>query len=108
MAHWCRYSDTHGPLVLAMDMGWTFTNSVSAFAESAGAFVAADPERHTVALTVMESVQAGVRWSEQDMHFGWWTIDGAVRAAVFLTPPYPLQLIGVPAEAVADLVDALR
>jgi predicted GNAT family acetyltransferase len=91
-----------------MDMGWHFTDSVAEFAASAGAFIAADPERHTVGLTVMESVQAGVRWSDDDMHFGWWIPDGAVRAAVFLTPPYPLQLIGVPAEAVGDLVDALR
>jgi predicted GNAT family acetyltransferase len=94
--------------VLARDMGWTFTHSVAEFTASAGSFVAADPERHTVALTVVESVQAGVRWSDEDMHFGWWTSDGAVRAAVFLTPPYPLQLIGVPSEAVAELVGALR
>jgi predicted GNAT family acetyltransferase len=89
-------------------MGWQFTSSVAEFASETGPFIGSDPERNTVALTVIESVQAGVRWSEADMHFGWWTDDGQVRAAVFVTPPYPLHLIELPAEAVEDLVDALR
>jgi predicted GNAT family acetyltransferase len=89
-------------------MGWQFTNSVEEFAGVAGAYLASDPERHTVALTVVDNVLAGVRWSEDEMHFGWWVDDGQVCGAVFMTPPYPLQLVGVPDIAMTELVDALR
>jgi predicted GNAT family acetyltransferase len=89
-------------------MGWQFTNSVEDFVASAGAYFESDPERHTVALTVTESVLAGVRWSDDEMHFGWWTEDDEVRGAAFMTPPFPLHLVGVPIVAAVPLIEALH
>jgi predicted GNAT family acetyltransferase len=89
-------------------MGWQFTISVHDFADAAAGFLAADPERHSVALTTIESVRSGVRWSDEAMHFGWWSDRGRVRAAAILTPPNPLVLFEVPEVAARDLVSSLR
>jgi predicted GNAT family acetyltransferase len=89
-------------------MSWQFASSVDAFADATGAFLAADPERHTLPLTIIDSVRGGFRPSEQEMHFGWWEPDGQVRGAVLMTPPYPLLLAGVPRQAMPGLVAGLR
>jgi hypothetical protein len=73
--------------------------------------LAREPERQTVALCVVESVRAGVRWGPEPPLFGWWDGGDASRdscGAVIATPPYPLLLATVPAAAVDDLVGELR
>ena len=44
-------------------MGWRFTEHVEEYARSVWDLLAADPVEHTVALSVIERVRAGHRWS---------------------------------------------
>ena len=89
-------------------MGWRFTEDVATYADRAWGLLAASPVEHTVALTVIESVRAGHRWSDDPMLFGWYDDGAEVRGAVSLTPPYELLLAAVPHDLVAKLVAALR
>jgi predicted GNAT family acetyltransferase len=89
-------------------MGWRLTSDIEAYAESTWELLARNPVDHTVALSVLEAVRAGHRWSAHgQMVFGHYE-DGAVRGAVSLTPPFEMLLAVVPDDAVADLVGALR
>ncbi len=88
-------------------MGWTITEDVEAYAAAVGALLGADPERHTVALTVVENARAGApavaEW------YAWWTgPDGAVSGAVSRTRPYPLLLEVAPEESLRPLLEAVR
>jgi predicted GNAT family acetyltransferase len=89
-------------------VGWRFTEGVAAYADRAWDLLASSPVEHTLALTVIESVRAGHRWSDDPMLFGWYDDGGEVSGAVSLTPPYELLLAVVPDDAVAELVAALR
>jgi len=60
-----------------------------------------------VALTAIEAVRKGHRFSDEPMLFGWYD-DGEVRGAVSLTPPFELLLAVVPDDTVDALVAALR
>ncbi|MGW4791383.1 GNAT family N-acetyltransferase, partial [Nonomuraea sp. NPDC004297] len=84
---------------------WTFTSAVEEYAGVAEPFLLGDPVRNTVPLTVLANLRAGM--PVRDPLFGWWTAGGAVRGAVFHTPPHPAGLFAVPVEAVAPLVEAL-
>jgi predicted GNAT family acetyltransferase len=86
-------------------MGWTITDDVEAYAAAVGPLLGADPERHTIALTVVENARAGnppvAEW------YAWWTgPDGAVGGAVSRTMPYPLLLEVAPEESLRPLLDA--
>jgi GNAT superfamily N-acetyltransferase len=87
-------------------MSWTFVTDVEAYANAAGTLLDADPARHTISLTVIET--ARVHRGEDEI-FGWWTDeDGVVTGAVSHTPPFPVLLGVVPDEAIRPLVDRLR
>jgi predicted GNAT family acetyltransferase len=87
---------------------WRLSHDVGAFADHAWDLLAAGPAEQTVALTIVESLRAGHRWSDAPALFGW-HLDGAdVRGAVCMTPPYEMLLAVVPDDAVADLVAVLR
>jgi predicted GNAT family acetyltransferase len=89
-------------------MAWQFTENVEPYARSVWNVLAGNPVEHTVALSVIESVRAGYRWSERGrMLFGCYD-DGEVRGAVSLTPPFELLLTLVPEDTTAELVHALR
>ncbi|MEV0383066.1 GNAT family N-acetyltransferase [Nonomuraea sp. NPDC050643] len=85
---------------------WTFTSDTEEYAAVAEPFLLGDPVRHTVPLTVLAGLRAGM--PVEDPLFGWWTAGGEVRGAVFHTPPHPVGLFAVPVEAVAPLVEALN
>ena len=89
-------------------MPWRLTSDVEAYAERTWELLAASPAEHSVALTVLEAVRAGHRWSDEPMLFGWLEDGGEVRGVVFRTPPFELLLAVVPEDATADLVAALR
>jgi GNAT superfamily N-acetyltransferase len=89
-------------------MGWQFTNSVETFMAAGGALLATDPERHTIALTVIENALAGNGPTDTEVTYGWWADGEVVRGVVQLTPPYPLVLAVVPDGSIEDLIDALR
>src|SRR4051812_16493396 len=87
-------------------MGWRFTTDVETYAASVWHLLADDPVKHTVALSVIESVRAGHRWSDGQMLFASFD-DGTVRGAVSLTPPFELLLAAVPEDTLPALIDAL-
>ncbi len=96
-------------------MGWVTTGDVAEFLRKAGDFLRAERARNTVLLTVSETMRlnpghyaAGHRGQARKSGplFGWWAngdADGAVRGAFMHTPPFPVVLSAVPAEAAADL-----
>jgi GNAT superfamily N-acetyltransferase len=86
---------------------WEFTDDVEVYAEHAWDLLAVAPVANTVALTVIESVRAGRRWSEDPMLFGWYEA-GLTAGAVSMTPPYELLLAAVPDDAAGELVSGLR
>ncbi|OEJ34210.1 GNAT family N-acetyltransferase [Streptomyces subrutilus] len=91
-------------------MTWTFTSDLAAYLAAAGPAVAAQPVSNTLLLTVADALErrGPHAFGPADPVFGWWTgPDGAVSAGVLCTPPYPLQLGAVPAEAVRALAEAL-
>jgi predicted GNAT family acetyltransferase len=87
---------------------WTLTGDFEAYAERTDALLTSSPAEHTVPLTVIETVRAGRRWSDEPMLFGWYEEAGEVRGAVFRTPPFEWLLAVMPEEATADLVAVLR
>lgn len=90
-------------------MTWTLTNDVDAYAATVTPLLSSQPERYTVLMTVL----AGLAEHGPDLYggeppvFGWWSRDGAVRAAVLQTPPYPVLVTDLPADAVGPLAAAL-
>jgi predicted GNAT family acetyltransferase len=87
---------------------WHLTDDVGAFAEHAWDLLAASPAEQTVALSIVESLRGGHRWSDAPALFGWY-VDGAdVRGAVCMTPPHELLLAAVPDDALPALVATLR
>ncbi len=94
-------------------MGWRFTDDVETFAERARPILAEDPVRHTVPLTVLDSVREGRmddRQSADPLLFGWCESPGqsVITGAILMTPPYELILAVIPEEGTANLVAALR
>jgi predicted GNAT family acetyltransferase len=83
---------------------WELTDDVETFAAHAWDLLARDPAEHTVALTVIEAVRGGHRFSGEPMLFGW----HGDRGAVSLTPPFELLLAVVPDDTVEELATALR
>ena len=91
-------------------MGWTTTHEPDAFLAAAGAFLRAQPARHTVLITVPESLRrrGPNAYGDDAPLLGWWEAgDGAVRAAFLHTPPFPLLLSDAPDGALAALADEL-
>jgi len=88
-------------------VAWHFADDVAAYARHATDLLAGDPARNTVALTVLEAVRAGRRWSPEPVLFGWSESGGHVSGAVCMTPPYELLLAAVEVSDVVPLVDAL-
>jgi hypothetical protein len=88
-------------------MTWIITDDVEEYAAAVGPLLAADPERFTIALTVVENARLRTRSLAE--WYAWWTgPDGTVTGAVSRTPPYPLLLEAAPDEALRPLLDAVR
>jgi GNAT superfamily N-acetyltransferase len=91
-------------------MTWHLSDRVDDFAAHAGDFLRARPVQHTVLLTLVANLQArGPHvYGPDNPIYGWWTsADGRVHGAALQTPPYPLLLSPMPAEAVPALAEAL-
>jgi ribosomal protein S18 acetylase RimI-like enzyme len=90
-------------------MAWHFTDDVEEYASRAWPLLCADPVRHTVALTVIESSRARGRSLESPDLFGWWEAEGGtVEGAISHIPPFPMLLAVVPPDAMRPLVHAVR
>jgi GNAT superfamily N-acetyltransferase len=87
---------------------WRFSVDVRPYAERVWDLLAADPAANSVALTLIDHVRTGRRWSAEDRLFGWYADGRGVCGAVSMTAPYDLLLAAVPPPAMPELVDALR
>ena len=87
-------------------MPWRFTRDVEPYAERVLPLLSTDPEHHSVGLTVIDTLRAGHRFSDQPMLFGWLEEDGEVRGAISHNPPFDVLLLVVP--DAAELATALR
>lgn len=87
-------------------MAWTTTHDLSRFLATAGDFLRARPDRHTVLLSVcaaLGSVGLDV-YGEHPPVFGWWrTPEGGVEGVFLWTPPYPVSVSPMPREAAERL-----
>ena len=95
-------------------MGWRTTGDVAEFLAAAGDFLRGERVRNTVFLTVAEAMRANPGQRRGNTHaglplFGWWSAgEGhgakATPCGAFLhTPPFPVLLSAVPAEAAVSL-----
>jgi RimJ/RimL family protein N-acetyltransferase len=85
---------------------WRFSEDVEPYAERVLPLLGESPAEYTVALTVIDTLRAGLTFSDQPMLFGWLEDDGGVRGAISHNPPYDLLLSVVP--DADELVAALR
>ncbi|MFC1442448.1 GNAT family N-acetyltransferase [Streptacidiphilus sp. N1-10] len=93
-------------------MAWEITHDVDAFHSAAAAYLAADPVRNTVLLTVADTVRSrGPHAYGGDLpaRFGWWRgQDSTVQGAYVHTPPFRPTLGPMPDEAARALVRKWR
>ncbi|MER5870923.1 GNAT family N-acetyltransferase [Streptomyces sp. NPDC002044] len=91
-------------------MTWTFTSDLTAYLTAAGPALTARPVPNSLLLTTADALErrGPHAYGRADPLFGWWTgADGTVAAGLLCTPPYPLLLGALPAEAVRALARAL-
>jgi predicted GNAT family acetyltransferase len=90
-------------------MTWTLTDSVDTYATMVTPLLSAQPERHTVMLSVLTGlVEHGPSlYGAGAPVLGWWSQAGVVKAAVLQTPPHPVLVTSLPAEAAGPLAAAL-
>jgi RimJ/RimL family protein N-acetyltransferase len=91
-------------------MAWQLTNSLDAFLDAAGDHLRSDPVRHTVPLTVLETLRdRGLSaFGDSPPLFGWHrSAAGGTDGAFLQTPPFPLLLASLPAASAAPLLDVL-
>jgi predicted GNAT family acetyltransferase len=90
-------------------MTWTLTDAIDTYAATVTPLLSTEPERYTVMIGVLAGlVEHGPNvYGADPPVLGWWSQDGAVKAAVLQTPPHPVQITSLPAEAVGPLADAL-
>jgi hypothetical protein len=86
-------------------MAWTFTDDVAAYRAAAGGLLQAEPERHTVLLTVLTMLmrRGPAAFGPAAPLLGWWSDGGAVTAAALQTPPYPLLVTRLDRRSAAEL-----
>jgi RimJ/RimL family protein N-acetyltransferase len=89
-------------------MTWSFTVDPERYAEHVLDLLCSRPDANTVALTVLETVRAGQRYSDLAPLFGWYRSGGAVTGAISLTPPYGVLLGELPPGSETELVSGLR
>jgi predicted GNAT family acetyltransferase len=87
---------------------WHLSDDAEEFADHAWDLLARDPTEQTVALSIVEQLRAGRRWSDVAPMFGWHVDGGTVRGAICMTPPFEMLLAAVPDDASSELVEALR
>ena len=91
-------------------MGWALTEDLAEYMATAGEFLRSRPVLHTIQLAVAETllVRGSSTFGEAAPLFGWWRSPGGeITAALLHTPPYPVLLTLLPAEAVQPLAEAL-
>ncbi|MGI9005243.1 MAG: GNAT family N-acetyltransferase [Streptosporangiaceae bacterium] len=90
-------------------MTWSITDDLVAYRAAAWSFLAAEPDRYSVLLTVLSALgRIGTgTYGDRPPVSGWWPAGGPVRAAVLQTPPRPMLITSLPGDALAQLAAAL-
>jgi alpha-ketoglutarate-dependent taurine dioxygenase len=91
-------------------MAWTLTGSPDNYVAAAGGFLRSRPVHNTIQLVALDSLRVHGTYAFGDVAplFGWWRpAAGPVTAALMHTPPYPVLLTRLPANAAGDLAEAL-
>lgn len=91
-------------------MAWQLTADIAVFDEAAGAFLAAEPTRNTLLLSIPAVLRERGRFAfgDEPPRFAWYKgADGRVGAAFVQTPPYPALLSALPDAVVDPLVSTL-
>ena len=91
-------------------MAWQLTSDIAALDETASSFVAAQPTRNTLLLSILAVLRkrGSLAFGEDAPRYGWFEgADGTVAAALVQTPPHPMVLSDLPDGAAASLVQAL-
>ncbi len=91
-------------------MGWHTSDSVDEFLTRAGDFLRSRPVENTMPLTLTHMLQrrGPHAYGRGRPIFGWFTAaDGTVQGAFLQTPPHPLLITAVPADAVPALAEML-
>ncbi|MFL6160682.1 MAG: GNAT family N-acetyltransferase [Jatrophihabitantaceae bacterium] len=89
-------------------MGWVFTEDPEVFAAAAVPLLLTEPASNTVALTVLDTLRAGHRFSDQPITLAWYAEGEQVTGAVLMTPPWGLLLAHLPVGSEVSLVEELR
>jgi RimJ/RimL family protein N-acetyltransferase len=89
-------------------MGWVFAEDPELFADAALPLLLRDPVANTLALTVLDSLRAGHRFSDAPVVLSWYCERGQVTGAVLMTPPFGLLLAQLPAGSEGELVRQLH
>jgi GNAT superfamily N-acetyltransferase len=90
-------------------MGWTFSDDPALFAKAALPLLRQEPISNTITLTVLDSLLAGHRFSDEEMTFAWYEDPvGRTVGAVSRTPPWGLLISRLPPGFEAELVTDLR
>lgn len=85
---------------------WWIVQNWDEFASVARAYLASDPERNTLPLSVLDGVLAG-RFREGPPVFGWHPIASSLDGAFIMTPPHELILVS-DADGATSLGEQLR
>jgi len=89
-------------------VSWQLTRDLEAFADRTWDLLARGPVQHTVALSIVQQLRRGQRWSDAAPLFAWFEDGDGVRGAACMTPPFEMLLAEVPADTSDGLVAALR
>ncbi|GAA0515901.1 N-acetyltransferase [Paractinoplanes deccanensis] len=84
-------------------MSWRLTDDIDEFDAAAGQFLASRPVQHTVFLTVIDALRrrGPHTYGPQDPVLGFWrTAEGTVDGVLLRTPPHPMMVSPLPADAV--------
>jgi GNAT superfamily N-acetyltransferase len=84
------------------------TDELAPFDDAVSPFLAHDPVRNTVLLTILDTLRTGAAFGDADPWYAWVTDGGEVVGAALRTPPYKVALAAMPAEAAQALGERLR
>ncbi|MCO5967551.1 GNAT family N-acetyltransferase [Actinoallomurus soli] len=90
-------------------MGWVMTGDIAEYDATAGFFLRSRPVENTVLITVAESLRARglTAYGDAPAVMGFFLSTGCVAGAFVHTPPFPLLLSAMPAQAVTELAKTL-